>query len=136
MKNKTWNDFTKEELIDIAKMLSQVAYGSIDLNFNDTFFYASAYGVECDEFDLIAVSELFKNYGYDGVLAWAAIKENCEPLKLSRYPKYHEAYKEIKSNKDKYFWQIRIKSKSPDLSKEEIELFEKLKKEEEENENN
>lgn len=103
-----WEDFTKEELIKIAKMLAQHAYGDISLNFNDTFAYASAWGVDCDEFDLLAVSELFEKYGPSGVIAWGAVKEEVEePIKVSHYPKFKEAKAEIEANKSKYFWQIK-----------------------------
>lgn len=102
---KGWSDFSKDELVAIAKMLAQCAYGDISLNFNDTFAYASAWGVECDEFDLLAVTALFNQFGFDGVIAWGAIKEEVsEPIALHRYPRFHEAKAHILANKKQYFW--------------------------------
>ena len=108
---KGWEDFSKEELIDIAKMLSDHAYGSIELNFNDVFAYACAWGVECDQFDLIALSELHKKYGLSGVIAWGAVKEEVDgPIGLpGRFPKFKIAKEEILSNREKYFWIERYK---------------------------
>lgn len=109
--NRGWKDFTPEELLLIAKMMDRAAYGDVVLNFNDVFAYASAWGVDVDEFDLLSVSELFSKYGIDGVIAWGAVKEEVEkPIGgRSRFPRFKEAKQEIESNKAKYFWMIRYK---------------------------
>lgn len=108
---KGWEDFSSEELIKIAKMISHAGYGDIVLNFNDTFAYASAWGVDCDEFDLIAVSSLFEKYGIGGVIAWGAVKEDVEkPIgPKDRFPNFSEARDEILKNREQYFWQERYK---------------------------
>lgn len=108
---KTWEDFTPEELVRIAKVLGHHAYGSVDLNFNDTFAPA-AWGVECMEFDLLVLAELFEEFGPSGVIAWGAVKEEVEkPMNLNYYPKFHEAKKQIENNLTYYFWEHRIKLK-------------------------
>lgn len=99
-----WESFSHEELVSIAKMLSNCAYGDVSLNFNDIFAFACSYGVDCDEFDLVAVAKLYEKYGFDGVLAWASLKEGVEPLNISRYKQYKEARKHIEENRLKYFW--------------------------------
>lgn len=109
-KFKSWADFSHEELVLIAKMLSGCAYGDVSLNFNDTFAFACSYGVDCDEFDLVAVAQLYNKYGFDGVLAWASLKEQVSPLNPSRYPKYLEARKHIEENRLTYFWLEAIRA--------------------------
>lgn len=101
---KPWGNYDFHELIKIAKMLHDCAYGSIELNMNDTFGYACAWGVECHEFDLLAVSELYEKFGQDGVVAWASIQEGVESFigGKDRYPKFQEARDYILEN-ETYF---------------------------------
>lgn len=108
-----WEKFSPEELVKIAKMLGHSAYGSVDLNFNDVFAYAAAWGVEADEFDLVALSELFEKFGPSGVIAWGAVKEEVDgPIGgEGRFPKFKEAKKEVESNMEKYFWMKRMERK-------------------------
>lgn len=104
---KSWSDFTKEELIAICSLIDNCAYGDIQLNLNDIIAPA-AYGVDCDSFDLPAVSELFAKFGHDGVFAWACIKEGIDqPWRVGDSKKFKEAKKEIESNRIKYFWRDR-----------------------------
>lgn len=108
---KSWGDYSKEELVRIAKMLHEHAYGSVDLNFNDTFAPA-AWGVECMEFDLLVLTELFEEFGDSGVIAWGAVKEGVDkPMKLKSYPKFQEAKELIEANRAYYFWDERMKLK-------------------------
>lgn len=111
---KTWNDFSKEELVKIAKMLSQNAYGDISLNMNDIFAPA-AWGVDCDQFDLVAVSELYEEFGDDGVIAWCAVKEDVDKIFKGQFPKFNEAKNKIKNNLPYYFWEKRYALKKGDL---------------------
>lgn len=105
---KEWSDFTKEELIKIAKMLSNNSYGSIDLNMNDVFAPA-AMSTDCDEFDLIAVSELYKEFGNCGPIAWAAVKEGIDSPWRGSYPNFKKAKEKILSNETYYFWRKKYK---------------------------
>lgn len=109
---KSWEKFTSEELVKIAKMLGHSAYGSVDLNFNDVFGYACAWGVEADEFDLVGLAELFEKFGPSGVIAWGAVKEGVEkPIGgPGRFPNFKAAKKEIEANLEKYFWEKRMAS--------------------------
>jgi len=104
--NKGWKDFTPEELVRVAKMIDGAGYGDITLNMNDTFAYASAWGTDCDEYDILPVSKLFEKYGIDGVVAWSALKDKVEgnPIGFGRYPNFNKAKKEILADWNKYFW--------------------------------
>lgn len=104
---KSWGDFTPEELISIAKMMDYHSYGSVDLNMNDVFAPA-AWGVECMVFDLPALAELHKTYGPSGVIAWAAVKEGVDKTFKGHYPRFQEARSYIEANKLAYFWEERV----------------------------
>lgn len=107
---KVWEHFTPAELSRIAQMLGYHAYGSIELNMNDTFGYACAWGVEVDQFDLVAVSELFAEFGPGGVVAWCAVKEGVEKP-IRHYPNFNQAKRKIEGNLLYYYWDKRIKLK-------------------------
>lgn len=64
----------------------------ITLNANDFFGYACADAVVVEfgrEFDLLA--DMVESYGQDGINAFMAWHENCDPLPDYRNPRYEEA---------------------------------------------
>lgn len=105
---KSWKDLTPEELVGIAKFIDKYCYGHVQLNMNDTFGYACAWGVDADEFDLLSLIELEEKFGRDGVVAWAAIKEGVEKP-IHENGKFNEAKTHILENMEKYNWLIRFR---------------------------
>lgn len=74
-----------------ANTLLSAAF-EITLNANDFFGYACADAVVVEfgrEFDLLA--EMVDGYGQDGINAFMAWHENCDPLPEYRNPRYEEA---------------------------------------------
>lgn len=113
---KQWEHYTKEELVRIAKMLGNNAYGDIVLNMNDVFGFACAWGIELDQWDLLAVTELYEKYGDSGVVALCSVKEDTgDPIgKSDRYPNFNEAKKHILENPLYYSWIKKIREKNED----------------------
>lgn len=107
-KFKTWDSFTDRELKIIASMLNQGSYGYVTLNMNDVFAPA-AWSVDCDQFDLLVVAELYQEFGSCGVVAWCAVKEHVEKTFKGSYPNFKKAKEQIENNLEYYFWEKRIK---------------------------
>jgi len=64
------------------------------INVNDIFCYAAdAEHLEPERAG--EVIDAFKKWGYDGVIAWASIKRNGDPLKKFITPKFLEAKEEL-----------------------------------------
>ncbi len=94
-----WADFTIDDLRTIAVLVDRIQ-GYISLNLNDTFAYASAWGVDVENKEIMTLLYSFKNWGLSGAVAWASIKENVdEPIYLKHYPEFKQARKEMVKNK-------------------------------------
>jgi hypothetical protein len=61
------------------------------VNLSDTFAYACADGERLDDSEIDRLIRAHKEWGYDGVVAWASLIRKCEPIEPHRTPKYHEA---------------------------------------------
>lgn len=66
--------------------------GTLVINVNDTFGYACADSEDMTFNDINPVYELYKDFGYDGVVAWVAKNRNEDPIK----PRMTEKYKQAK----------------------------------------
>lgn len=66
-------------------------YWSPCVNLNDTFAYACADGERLDDSEIDRLIAAHKQWGYDGVVAWASLIRKCEPIEPRRTAKYHEA---------------------------------------------
>ena len=75
----------------------QVDTVSFAVNMNDTFYYACADSEEVGADEIDAVYRAWKMFGYDGVVAWTAIKRGCEPIDECITSQYREAYKALSS---------------------------------------
>lgn len=53
---------------------------SFSLNMNDTFYYACADSEEVPMMDIPVVHHIWKELGYDGLVAWAALRREEEPI--------------------------------------------------------
>ena len=58
---------------------------------NDTFGYACADGTDVDPVELPAVAEVFARFGHDGLVAWAARKEQCDVIQPLRTADFEAA---------------------------------------------
>lgn len=67
------------------------------LNVNDTFHYATCEGEEFPIEDLPTITKLAEQYGWDGIVAYAAIKRNMDPIKPLITTKYLEARHELEA---------------------------------------
>ena len=59
---------------------------------SDTFTYACADCEEIEKENLIEVCEIYDKFGYDGLVAWVAIRRSEEPIKERQTEEYKEAY--------------------------------------------
>lgn len=66
-------------------------YWSPCVNLNDTFAYACADGERLDDSEIDRLIAAHKQWGYDGVVAWASLIRKCEPIEPRRTAEYHEA---------------------------------------------
>lgn len=66
-------------------------YWSPCVNLGDTFAYACADGERLDDSDIDRLIMAHKGWGYDGVVAWASLLRQSEPIPPLRTEKYHEA---------------------------------------------
>ncbi len=62
---------------------------------NDAFYYA-ADGEDIAIQDLMLLCSLYKDFGWDGIVAWVAVKRDMEPLQRSRTEKYCKAKEFLK----------------------------------------
>ena len=61
------------------------------LNMNDTFCYACADAEDVKPEDFELLSELYKKFDYDGLIAFVANRNNIEPIKSIITKKYKQA---------------------------------------------
>lgn len=66
-------------------------YWSPCVNLSDTFGYACADGQMLEDAEIDRLIEAHKKWGYDGVVAWAALMRKYEPIKERRTDAYREA---------------------------------------------
>lgn len=103
-----WDELSSEQLLQIAKFINKYCYGNVDINMNDTFAYATGWGVEADVYDLPGLIELESKFGGDGIDAWCAVKEGVDSV-IRPGKQFKEAKKYIEENRTKYFWLDRYK---------------------------
>lgn len=58
---------------------------------SDTFFYASADAEGLAEGEEEFLKEVAEKFGWDGVVAWCAVKREMDPLQELLTPKFYEA---------------------------------------------
>ena len=63
----------------------------ICLLLNDTFDYATADAEPLTDDECIECAHVFKDHGWPGIVAWAAIKRGVEPLEQIQTKEYKEA---------------------------------------------
>lgn len=68
------------------------------INVSDTFYYACADAEGMKVSDAAELQHIFEQYGWDGIVAWVAIKRDEQPLAQLQTLKYSEAYKHLKGN--------------------------------------
>lgn len=61
------------------------------VNLSDTFGYACADGERLDDSQIDCLISAHKQWGYDGVVAWASLIRKSEPIEPRRTPEYFEA---------------------------------------------
>lgn len=104
-----WEEMSPEDLVKVAKFISNHCYGHITLNMNDTFAYACAWGVDVDVYDVAGLIELDEMFGHEGVTAWASIVEKVDkPIRVTE--NFLKAKEHILANRLRYFWSERFRA--------------------------
>jgi hypothetical protein len=66
------------------------------VNCNDTFYYASADATAFEPHEAKEIRRVFEQWGWDGVVAWCAIRRGEEPLSELRTSTHLEAVASLK----------------------------------------
>jgi len=74
---------------------------------NDTFYYASADAETVPNGMVKRVWEIYEKWGFDGLLAWAALRRKEQPLKPLITDKYKEAYASLEKEMTSPDYNIR-----------------------------
>jgi len=82
--------------METLKFLKEYAH-YIEINANDTFYYASADTTSVDVWDLWKAVEVESLYGAAGVIAFQAKIRDEEPLETWQTEKYKQAKEYLKS---------------------------------------
>jgi len=103
-KEKNYETFSLNEIDQVFDFFQDFNV-KIELNMNDTFAWGSSWGVEIDPFSINAIVDLFKKYGNNSTIAWAAVKEKVLPISKSTLnsESFKKSYKEIIENRSFYF---------------------------------
>ena len=89
--------FLKEDNILVFVNEDEV---KLSINLSDTFHYSSA-DCECfEDTDIQLLGKLYGKYGFDGLVAWSAVKRKHKPnVKQSITKNFEKAYKELINEK-------------------------------------